>query len=99
LASSAAAGSEIVLDYIIPDRLMDPKELKRFDKNRRLAAHFGEPMITYFDPDTLASEMEELGFELIENLSPNERRIRYFANRKDNLISSGTSCFAHFRVR
>jgi methyltransferase (TIGR00027 family) len=99
LASSAAAGSEIVLDYIIPDRLMDPKDLKRFNKNRRLAAHFGEPMITYFDPDTLITEMKDLGFELTENLSPHERKIRYFSNRKDNLLPSGTSCFAHFRVR
>ncbi len=99
LASSVAPGSEIVLDYIIPDRLMDPKELKRFNKNRRHAAHLGEPVITCFEPDALVTEMEDLGFELIENLSPNERRIRYFANRKDNLLPSGTSCFAHFRVR
>jgi len=99
LASSNAPGSEIVLDYIIPDSLMDPRELRRINRNRRLAAHLGEPMITYFDPDTLVAEMKGLGFELIENLSPHEKRIRYFANRKDNLLPSGMSCFAHFRVR
>lgn len=99
LASLAAPGSEIVLDYTIPDRLMDPKELKRFNKSRRLTARLGEPVITYFDPDTLVTEMEDLCFELIENLSPNERKVRYFANRKDNLIPSGTSNIAHFRVR
>lgn len=99
LASLAAPGSEIVLDYIIPDRLMDPKELKRFNKSRRLTARLGEPVITYFDPDTLVTEMEDLCFELIENLSPNERKVRYFANRKDNLIPSGTSNIAHLRVR
>ena len=99
LALLAAPGSELVLDYIVPDKLMDPKELKRFNKTRRFAAHLGEPMITYFDPDALVIEMEDLGFELIENLSPSERRTRYFANRKDNLLPSGTSCFAHFRVR
>jgi methyltransferase (TIGR00027 family) len=99
LASLAAPGSEIVLDYNIPDMLMDPKELNRFNKYRRLAAHLGEPLITYFDPHILVTEMENLGFELIENLSPNERRVRYFANRKDNLVPSGTTYFAHFRYR
>jgi methyltransferase (TIGR00027 family) len=99
LLSLAAPGSEIVFDYIIPDTLMDPKELKRFNKRRRLAAHLGEPMITYFDPDILVTEMEDFGFELIENLSPNERKVRYFGNRKDNLIPSGRIYFAHFRVR
>jgi len=99
LLSLAAPESEIVFDYIIPDRLMGPKELKRMNKIRRLAAHHGEPMITHFDPDVLVTEMEDLGFELIENLSPKERRARYFANRKDNLIPSGTTYFAHFRVR
>jgi O-methyltransferase involved in polyketide biosynthesis len=99
LLSLAAPESEIVFDYIIPDMLMDPKELKRVNKIRRLAAHLCEPMITHFDPDILVTEMEDLGFELIENLSPNGRKVRYFANRKDNLIPSGTNYFAHFRVR
>ena len=56
-------------------------------------------MITCFDPDILVAEMENFGFELIENLSPNERKGRYFDNRKDNLIPSGTIYIAHFRVR
>jgi methyltransferase (TIGR00027 family) len=99
LLSLAAPESEIVFDYIVPDRLMNPKELKRVNKIRRLAAHYGEPRITHFDPDILVTEMEDLGFELIENLSPDERRTRYFANRKDNLIPSGITYFAHFRVR
>ena len=99
LLSLAAPGSEIVFDYIIPDTLMDPKELKRFNKRRRRGAHLGEPAITYFDPDILVTKMEDFGLELIENLSPNERKVRYFANRKDNLIPSGTAYFAHFRVR
>ena len=99
LLSLAAPESEIVFDYSIPDVLINPKDLKRFNKNRRLAAHLGEPMITHFDPDILVTEMEDLGFELIENLSPNERKVRYFANRKDNLLPSATTYFAHFRVR
>jgi O-methyltransferase involved in polyketide biosynthesis len=99
LLSLAAPGSEIVFDYSIPDVLINPKDLKRFNKNRRLAAHLGEPMITNFDPDILVTEMEGLGFELIENLSPNERKVRYFANRKDNLLPSATTYFAHFRIR
>jgi methyltransferase (TIGR00027 family) len=99
LPSLAAPGSEIIFDYSIPDALINPKELKRVNKNRRLAAHYGEPVITHFDPHILVTEMEDLGLELIENLSPNEQKVRYFANRKDNLIPSGTTYIAHFRVR
>jgi methyltransferase (TIGR00027 family) len=99
LPSLAAPGSEIIFDYSIPDVLINSKELKRVNKARRLFAHHGEPVITHLDPHTLVTEMEVLGLELIENLSPNEQKVRYFANRKDNLIPSGTTYFAHFRVR
>ncbi len=99
LTSVAAPGSEIIFDYRIPDALISPKDLKRVNKNRRLAARHGEPVITLFDPSMLVTEMEDLGLELIENLSPNEQKVRYFANRKDNLIPSGATYFAHFRVR
>ena len=99
LPSFVAPGSEIIFDYRIPDVLINPKELKRVNKIRRLTAHYGEPIITLFDPHILVTEMEDLGLELIENLSPNEQKVRYFANRKDNLIPSGTTYFAHFRVR
>lgn len=99
LTSLAAPGSEIIFDYLIPNAFVNPKELKRVNKKRRLAAHLGEPVITFFDPHILVTEMEDLGLELIENLSPDEQKVRYFANRKDNLIPSGTTYFAHFRVR
>ncbi len=99
LTSLAAPGSEIVFDYRIPDALIGPKDLKRVNKNRRFAARHGEPVITLFDPSMLVTEMEDLGLELIENLSPKEQKVRYFANRKDNLIPSGATYFAHFRVR
>jgi methyltransferase (TIGR00027 family) len=99
LTSLAAPGSEIIFDYRIPNALINPKELKRINKKRRIAAHQGEPAITLFDPHILVTEMENLGLELIENLSPNEQKVRYFANRKDNLIPSGAAYFAHFRVR
>ena len=70
LASLATPGSEIVLDYIIPDMLMDPKEVKRFNKNRRLTAHLGEPMITYFDPDILVPRWRILVSNLLKISHP-----------------------------
>jgi methyltransferase (TIGR00027 family) len=99
LTSLAAPGSEIIFDYPIPDALINPKDLKRVKKNWRLAAHYGEPVFAHFGPHILATEMEDLSLELIENLLPNEQKARYFANRKDNIIPSGSTYFAHFRVR
>jgi methyltransferase (TIGR00027 family) len=99
IPSFAAPKSEIVFDYSIPDMLLDSIELKKFNKIRRSVSRVGEPMITCFNPESLIADMEGLGFELIENLSPKEQKARYFANRKDGLLPSGASYFAHFRVR
>jgi len=99
LTSIAAPGSEIIFDYLTPDALLNPKKLKRMNKKWRRFAYHGEPLITFFDPHLLVNEMEDHGLELIENLSPDEQKVRYFANRKDNLIPSGMHYFAHFRVR
>ena len=46
LLSMAAPESEIVFDYIIPDTLMDPKELKKFNKRRRRGVHLCDRQVS-----------------------------------------------------
>ncbi|MBM4306905.1 MAG: class I SAM-dependent methyltransferase [Deltaproteobacteria bacterium] len=99
LTSFSAPGSEIIFDYPILDELLDPSELRRIKQIRRFTKRCGEPWITSFDPIALPIEMKELGFTLIENLSPHEQKIKYFKNRKDGLTTLEATYFAHFRIQ
>jgi O-methyltransferase involved in polyketide biosynthesis len=49
----------------------------------RIAVQVGEPMKSGFDPRALAVELRELGFDLVENVSPEEIQARYFTGRQD----------------
>ena len=63
----------------------------------RMVAKMGEPLITFFNPETFPREVCGLGFELVENLSPEEQEARYFQDRTDGLRPMG-SYFAHLRA-
>lgn len=99
IASSALPGSEIVFDYQIPDECVDPSEIQVVKKLRKFTARRGELLKTCFDPGTLPDEICNLGFELVENLSPEGQKARYFAGRSDDLQPLANFYFAHFRVR
>jgi O-methyltransferase involved in polyketide biosynthesis len=45
------------------------------------AAAFGEPWLSFFNPDELADALSRLGFHEIEDLSPREVAICYFGER------------------
>jgi methyltransferase (TIGR00027 family) len=99
IATSAKPGSEIVFDYSIPRELIDPADMPIRDWVERSVARQGEPQITAFDPTTLEQAVDDLGFELIEHLSPMEQKERYFAGRKDGLRPALWSYLAHLRSR
>jgi O-methyltransferase involved in polyketide biosynthesis len=64
----------------------------------RRVAELGEPWITYFFPDSLAAELRYVGFSLIKDLGPEEANDRYFKNRSDGLMVSGSSRIMKARV-
>jgi O-methyltransferase involved in polyketide biosynthesis len=55
----------------------------------------GEPMQAGFDPLTLAQELEPVGFELLENLSPWDIHHRWFLGRTDHYRACEHIHFAH----
>lgn len=86
--ASLAPGSEIVFQYFLPETLFD-------DENRRLLALWkerrasvGEPVLSQFEPATLATRMQECGFTQIWDVGPEELDARYFAGRTDGLRAS-----------
>jgi methyltransferase (TIGR00027 family) len=86
--ASLAPGSEIVFQYFLPEALFD-------DENRRLLALWktrrasvGEPVLSQFEPTTLATRLREFGCTQVWDVGPAELDARYFAGRTDGLRAS-----------
>jgi len=87
LASFAARGSEIVFDYAIPTYLCNPEELQALDRIMRIIERRGEPIKSFFKPDTFPDELSRIGYHIFENQSPTEQNRRYFLDRSDDLAT------------
>jgi methyltransferase (TIGR00027 family) len=100
IASVAPPGSELVLSYIQPPRLVDPVHLFEHDRGIRASARQGEPFVSFYDPATFPREVCALGYELLENVLPDDQARRYLAGRTDGLRPSALvlAPVAHFRV-
>jgi len=98
LRGSAAAGSQLVFDYL--DRAVfepgnhSPTRSRLFEVVRRA----GEPMIFGFDPSALGAELAAQGFRLLEDLGPEAQEVLYFAGRTDGLRPSGSAHLARATV-
>jgi len=80
-----AAGTEIILGYLVPEKLMDEEARKILAMLKAFAARCGEPFRTFFEPTRLRAELRNLGFTRISNLSPDEAGARYCKGRIDGL--------------
>jgi methyltransferase (TIGR00027 family) len=98
LRSAAAAGSQLVFDYL--DRAVLAPENQSatrssiFETVRRI----GEPMIFGFDPSALGAELAAQGFRLLESLGPEDLEKLYFAGRADGLRPTGSAHLARVAV-
>ena len=77
----APAGSTIVFDYFDNNAFIPEKSSPQMQKSLEYLRKIGEPMITGFNPSTLAEDIASLGFHLQENLSPKDIEIRYLQER------------------
>lgn len=98
LASAAAVGSEVVLDYAVPWKMLDDADRRTISRLRRFTARRGEPLRSLFEPAVLCEKVEELGYTVLENLTPAEQNRRYFSNRTDGLRTTGASYYLHLAV-
>jgi methyltransferase (TIGR00027 family) len=85
--ASAANGSELVLNYMVPEAMLLEEEDRQIVRMlESLTAARGEPVRTYFDPVRLAALARESGFTYVQTLGPDELDARYLlANRIDGL--------------
>jgi methyltransferase (TIGR00027 family) len=78
IASISAPGSEIVFDFAAPIEYAHAQDRPVMEKLMRYTARRGEPIITFFDPEPFLTRVCELGFKVVETVSPEEQDVRYF---------------------
>lgn len=98
IASFCAGGTTVVFDYRLRKEFMDPEAVAVIEAGEKFARRRGEPIMPGLDPCAFPVEVCQLGFECLDNLSPQECQARYFANRDDDLRAFGGSYFARFLV-
>ncbi len=90
----APAGSIIVFDYLDIDTFIPEKSSPQMQYKLELLKTIGEPMITGFNPLTLAEDLTTLGFSLHENLSQDDIEERYFKKHMNGYHSQEHVHFA-----
>jgi methyltransferase (TIGR00027 family) len=83
--ASMAPGSEIVFGYGVKEELLDEESRQMRAAVKAGVAAQGEPIISLFEPTSLAARVKELGFAQVWNFGPEEANARYFAGRADGL--------------
>ena len=84
IAEITPSGSTVIFDYLDNDAFVPEKAAERVKITIRDARqNAGEPMITGFDPSSLAADLARLGLRLQEDLSPTDIQELYFRERKD----------------
>jgi len=97
--AAMARGSHIIFQYLLPISALDDESRRMDEFIQRYAAAHGEPYLTFFAPGELTEEVRRLGFNIIEDLGPQEANTRYFANRTDGLhLNSSHGRFMTARV-
>lgn len=98
IAESTVAGTELVFDYGVNSKYLTARDIKKVKTLMFYTARLSEPLIENdFDPEKFPADIEQLGYQLVENMSPESQNSRYFNGRKDSLRSTSASYFAHFK--
>ena len=97
IAAVAAPGSQVVLDYRYPRRLVPAAGLPLVDKMDRFVERRGEPMRSEYSPEEIDAEMQRAGFAAVDHVSPAEQTQRYLQDRNDIPEPPPNFAFALFR--
>jgi methyltransferase (TIGR00027 family) len=79
-----AAGSEIVMDYMLPARDLPREATIRIAALRRLTSESNEPMIGFLEPQDLAAAAGRFGLDIVSDEGP-AARDALLAGRNDRL--------------
>lgn len=99
IARTAAAGSEIVFDFLGEESLLEePTHAAMYRKLKAFTARRGEPLIGEFHPHQLAATLDSLGLSILEEMDYQEQNMRYFKNRSDDLGAMPGSYLLHAHI-
>jgi methyltransferase (TIGR00027 family) len=99
IAQVAASGSEVVFDYSINYQQLNGAERLSSFALSRFTRYMSEPLIGQFDPEELHAALDEIGFDVLEDLSGEAQNERYFDQRHDSLTTTSATHLIHIRVR
>ncbi|MCX5892499.1 MAG: class I SAM-dependent methyltransferase [Deltaproteobacteria bacterium] len=94
IAEVAPKGSAVSFDYLDNEAFVPEKVTRRVQIMMDLVRRIGEPMITGFEPSSLAADLAGLGLRLEEDLGPADIQARFFAGRRDGYRASEHAHFA-----
>jgi len=98
IASAAAPGSRIVFDYALRPELMSSEQRVASATLARRAAAVGEPWQTWFAPQELHEELQQLGYARVQDVGATELNQRYFGGREDGFAWRGAGRLASAEV-
>src|SRR5262249_31119079 len=83
--ATAAPGSEIVFGYGVQEALLDEESRQMRAVIKVGVAAQGEPILSLFEPTSLAAQVKEVGFAQVWDFGPEAANAHYFAGRIDGL--------------
>lgn len=83
LSSHMAPGSAVMFDYLADPKLTPYGFIRMREDSANFVARRGEPWISSFVPDELPGFLDELGYETVNHLKPEEVGPRYFSETDD----------------
>ena len=84
---------------MLPEHCIPEAEKRSTQVLEKFTQQRGEPLIGEVDPAQLRGLLDDLGWELIEDLDVDEQARRYFSSRSDDLRPWAASSFAHAMTR
>jgi methyltransferase (TIGR00027 family) len=85
IRQTAAPGSEIVFQFIVPAATLANEECSLVKALAALAAEAGEPWLSFFEPEEMEKHLKQIGFGKIHHFGPEQASKRYLLGRTDGL--------------
>lgn len=98
IAEGSAAGSELVFDFADTKGSNPETATPRIRRFMRMVEDMGQSIGPGLEVATIEDELNRLGFELVELLSPEDQRRRYFTDQPDYFAPTEHYHFVHTRV-